>query len=221
MLRPRCSRRDWMEMERRLMLQRWMLGSTMSRRRKITVGLVMAGNRPMRTAVVIHVRMYGMRIRPMDGLSAITMPWNNVLVNSNRSPPSRLWWWWVNRVSYKENLQSQSHEGCNLAGYIRVNKVSGNFHIAPGRSFAINGMHIHDTVHSPRNCGFVNRRPSISVRKMVWQNIIQVILSMTCVSVQKSAKRESEVQTGAIHYEAPKNTPKMVPTSQSFPGMLR
>jgi endoplasmic reticulum-Golgi intermediate compartment protein 3 len=48
--------------------------------------------------------------------------------------------------SYKENLQGQSHEGCNLAGYIQVNKVSGNFHIAPGRSFAMNGMHVHDTV---------------------------------------------------------------------------
>ena len=48
--------------------------------------------------------------------------------------------------SYKENLLSQSQEGCNLAGFIKVNKVSGNFHIAPGRSFAMNGMHIHDTV---------------------------------------------------------------------------
>jgi hypothetical protein len=43
---------------------------------------------------------------------------------------------------------SQSHEGCNLAGLVRVNKVAGNFHIAPGRSFAINGMHVHDTVFS-------------------------------------------------------------------------
>jgi len=44
---------------------------------------------------------------------------------------------------------SQSHEGCNLAGSFEVNKVSGNFHIAPGRSFARNNMHIHDTVSSP------------------------------------------------------------------------
>jgi len=49
-------------------------------------------------------------------------------------------------ISYKENLLSQSHEGCNLAGFISVNKVAGNFHVAPGRSFAINGMHVHDTV---------------------------------------------------------------------------
>ena len=41
---------------------------------------------------------------------------------------------------------SQSHEGCNLAGSFEVNKVSGNFHIAPGRSFAKNNMHVHDTV---------------------------------------------------------------------------
>ena len=68
--------------------------------------------------------------------------------------------------SYKENLQSQSHEGCNLAGFIRVNKVSGNFHIAPGRSFAINGMHVHDTVPLS-DFEVVDFRPSISVKKMV------------------------------------------------------
>jgi endoplasmic reticulum-Golgi intermediate compartment protein 3 len=53
-------------------------------------------------------------------------------------------------VSYKENLVSQSHEGCNLAGFIQVNKVTGNFHIAPGRSFNINGVHAHDVVLSSR-----------------------------------------------------------------------
>jgi Endoplasmic reticulum vesicle transporter len=80
-----------------------------------------------------------MHISPMDGLSKIIMTLSNVLENSISK---------VDRAnfSYKDILQSQSHEGCNLAGFIQVNKVNGNFHIAPGRSFQINGMHVHDTV---------------------------------------------------------------------------
>jgi len=77
---------------------------------------------------------------------------------------------------------SQSHEGCNLAGSFEVNKVSGNFHIAPGRSFARNNMHIHDTV-SPfyHVAGFnvrlhhVSFSRSISINRMDLRSIIQVI----------------------------------------------
>ena len=43
-------------------------------------------------------------------------------------------------------MLGQSREGCNLAGYFQVNKVSGNFHIAPGRSFSMRGVHVHDAV---------------------------------------------------------------------------
>ncbi|KAG9295719.1 hypothetical protein G9A89_001736 [Geosiphon pyriformis] len=43
-----------------------------------------------------------------------------------------------------EKLKSQSKEGCNLAGSVRVNKVAGNFHFAPGKSFQQNHMHVHD-----------------------------------------------------------------------------
>jgi len=27
------------------------------------------------------------------------------------------------------------HEGCNLFGFLEVNKVAGNFHVAPGKAF--------------------------------------------------------------------------------------
>ena len=95
----------------------------------------------MKMDVVIRVRKCGMHIKQMAGLSPITTLSNNVLENSYLPFD-------VTDDSYKEVLLSQSHEGCNLAGSIQVNKVSGNFHVAPGRSFAMNGMHVHDTVPS-------------------------------------------------------------------------
>ena len=111
--------------------------------------------------------------------------------------------------SYKENLLSQSHEGCNLAGFIRVNKVVGNFHVAPGRSFAINGMHVHDTVYF--HLFPVNDRPNILITKTAPENIIQVISSMTSVSALTSTKQNSKVQrNGVILSKIPKNTRMMV-----------
>ncbi|MCJ1306404.1 hypothetical protein MMC25_000046 [Agyrium rufum] len=48
------------------------------------------------------------------------------------------------REHYSELLDSQRHEGCRIEGGIRVNKVVGNFHVAPGRSFSNGQMHVHD-----------------------------------------------------------------------------
>jgi endoplasmic reticulum-Golgi intermediate compartment protein 3 len=35
-------------------------------------------------------------------------------------------------------------EGCNIFGTMEVNRMGGSFHIAPGRSFSINHIHVHD-----------------------------------------------------------------------------
>ncbi|KAI9698175.1 MAG: hypothetical protein M1836_004177 [Candelina mexicana] len=48
------------------------------------------------------------------------------------------------REHYAERLDSQRKEGCRIEGGLRVNKVVGNFHIAPGRSFSNGNMHVHD-----------------------------------------------------------------------------
>ena len=48
------------------------------------------------------------------------------------------------REHYGERLDSQRQEGCRIEGGLRVNKVIGNFHIAPGRSFSNGNMHVHD-----------------------------------------------------------------------------
>mmetsp|Transcript_3617 Transcript_3617/g.13099 ORF Transcript_3617/g.13099 Transcript_3617/m.13099 type:complete len:216 (+) Transcript_3617:403-1050(+) len=38
------------------------------------------------------------------------------------------------------------NEGCHIHGQPQVNKVAGNFHIAPGRSFQQGRVHMHDLI---------------------------------------------------------------------------
>lgn len=48
--------------------------------------------------------------------------------------------------------QRDSSEGCNLAGFVTVNRVAGNFHIAPGRSTQIGSyVHTHNVDFLARN----------------------------------------------------------------------
>ena len=48
--------------------------------------------------------------------------------------------------------QRDAGEGCNVAGSMTVNKVAGNFHIAPGRSQQVGSfMHVHDFQHIALN----------------------------------------------------------------------
>mmetsp|Transcript_19554 Transcript_19554/g.27284 ORF Transcript_19554/g.27284 Transcript_19554/m.27284 type:complete len:383 (-) Transcript_19554:58-1206(-) len=48
------------------------------------------------------------------------------------------------REGYSQRLQEQAGEGCQVYGYLLVNKVAGNFHFAPGKSFQQHHMHVHD-----------------------------------------------------------------------------
>lgn len=45
---------------------------------------------------------------------------------------------------HKEEIEEQKGEGCHVWGELLINKVAGNFHIAPGRSYQQGNMHIHD-----------------------------------------------------------------------------
>ncbi|KAI9489483.1 endoplasmic reticulum-golgi intermediate compartment protein 3 [Zychaea mexicana] len=48
------------------------------------------------------------------------------------------------RENWREKIDTQANEGCNLHGQLQVNKVRGNFHIAPGKSFQHANMHLHN-----------------------------------------------------------------------------
>ncbi|KAI8849405.1 endoplasmic reticulum vesicle transporter-domain-containing protein [Chytridium lagenaria] len=40
--------------------------------------------------------------------------------------------------------EGTKERGCNMHGHIEVNKVAGNFHFAPGKSFQQGSVHVHD-----------------------------------------------------------------------------
>jgi hypothetical protein len=44
----------------------------------------------------------------------------------------------------ERKMKYAKQEGCNLHGHFLVNKVAGNFHVAPGKSFIKAHTHIHD-----------------------------------------------------------------------------
>ncbi|KAG0226440.1 Endoplasmic reticulum-Golgi intermediate compartment protein 3 [Actinomortierella wolfii] len=48
------------------------------------------------------------------------------------------------REGYVEQMKEQANQGCRVHGTLQVNKVAGNFHFAPGRSFQQGSMHVHD-----------------------------------------------------------------------------
>ena len=48
------------------------------------------------------------------------------------------------REAHLEAIDAQSGEGCRMFGHFTVNKVAGNFHFAPGKSFQQGSMHVHD-----------------------------------------------------------------------------
>lgn len=43
-----------------------------------------------------------------------------------------------------QKIKEQEGEGCNVYGSLEVNKVAGNFHFAPGKSFHQSNVHVHD-----------------------------------------------------------------------------
>ncbi|XP_012151171.1 endoplasmic reticulum-Golgi intermediate compartment protein 3 isoform X2 [Megachile rotundata] len=43
-----------------------------------------------------------------------------------------------------EKMKTAFTQGCQIYGYMEVNRVGGSFHIAPGNSFSVNHVHVHD-----------------------------------------------------------------------------
>ncbi|GMH32727.1 hypothetical protein BSKO_00561 [Bryopsis sp. KO-2023] len=45
---------------------------------------------------------------------------------------------------HEQEVRVQAGEGCRMWGSLKVNRVAGNFHFAPGRSFQRGAVHVHD-----------------------------------------------------------------------------
>nr|GAT60167.1 predicted protein [Mycena chlorophos] len=54
---------------------------------------------------------------------------------------------------WSDKLKEQADEGCNISGRVRVNKVIGNIHLSPGRSFQTNSRNIYELVPYLRDDG--------------------------------------------------------------------
>ncbi|KAJ7600844.1 Sec1-like protein [Mycena floridula] len=54
---------------------------------------------------------------------------------------------------WADKLRDQADEGCNIAGKVRVNKVIGNIHLSPGRSFQTSGRSFYELVPYLRDDG--------------------------------------------------------------------
>ncbi|KAF8405992.1 hypothetical protein HHK36_008072 [Tetracentron sinense] len=48
------------------------------------------------------------------------------------------------REGFVQKIKDEDGEGCNIYGFLEVNKVAGNFHFAPGKSFQQSNVHVHD-----------------------------------------------------------------------------
>jgi endoplasmic reticulum-Golgi intermediate compartment protein 3 len=55
---------------------------------------------------------------------------------------------------WSEKLEEQRNEGCEIYGHLLVNKVGGNFHFAPGKSYQQQHMHVHDTAALSKSGSF-------------------------------------------------------------------
>ncbi len=52
------------------------------------------------------------------------------------------------REGMSERVKNFDKEGCQVFGYVEVNRVGGNFHIAPGKSFTKHHVHCMHDSHS-------------------------------------------------------------------------
>lgn len=48
------------------------------------------------------------------------------------------------REGLSQSLHSETKEGCSVTGHLVVNKMAGNVHVAPGKSYQMAHMHVHD-----------------------------------------------------------------------------
>ncbi|XP_075701895.1 endoplasmic reticulum-Golgi intermediate compartment protein 3 isoform X8 [Rhinoderma darwinii] len=61
------------------------------------------------------------------------------------------------REGFSQKMQEQKNEGCEVYGFLEVNKVAGNFHFAPGKSFQQSHVHVHAVeIHDLQSFGLDN-----------------------------------------------------------------
>ncbi|KAJ3207623.1 hypothetical protein HDU67_007355 [Dinochytrium kinnereticum] len=117
------------------------------------------------------------------------------------------------REGWTQKVKEQQNEGCNMHGHIEVNKVAGNFHFAPGKSFQQGSVHVHDlfsyqngekfdfshTIHSlsfGKQMDFIN--PLDQVSKGVANDAYMYQYFIKVVSTKYKYRNGTDVNTNQI-----------------------
>ena len=67
------------------------------------------------------------------------------------------------REGFLQKIKDEEGEGCNIYGFVEVNKVAGNFHFAPGKSFQQSNVHVHDLLAFQKDSFNVRHRPFVFI----------------------------------------------------------
>ncbi|XP_044774892.1 endoplasmic reticulum-Golgi intermediate compartment protein 3 isoform X2 [Neomonachus schauinslandi] len=71
------------------------------------------------------------------------------------------------REGFSQKMQEQKNEGCQVYGFLEVNKVAGNFHFAPGKSFQQSHVHVHAVeIHDLQSFGLDNINMTHHIRHL-------------------------------------------------------
>lgn len=90
------------------------------------------------------------------------------------------------REGFLQRVKDEEGEGCNIYGFLEVNKVAGNFHFAPGKSFHQAGVHVHDLLAFQKDS--FNVREDLSYWLHFIRRASNLYNSISCVYLQISHK---------------------------------
>ncbi|KAG6009313.1 hypothetical protein E4U54_008578 [Claviceps lovelessii] len=111
------------------------------------------------------------------------------------------------REHYAERLDEQREEGCRIEGGLQVNKVIGNFHLAPGRSFSNGNMHVHD---------LQNYWDTPNGKQHDFTHIIHHLRFGPRLPAHIVEKINTNRRPGVNHYQNPLDGTKQVATDPAF-----
>lgn len=98
------------------------------------------------------------------------------------------------REGFLQRIKDEDGEGCNIYGFLEVNKVAGNFHFAPGKSFDHAGVHMHDLLAFQKDSFNVRKNPAPLSSSWICCAALKCVLSYAeYISAYKTNKTENNM----------------------------
>ncbi|KAF8512861.1 endoplasmic reticulum-derived transport vesicle ERV46 [Hysterangium stoloniferum] len=101
---------------------------------------------------------------------------------------------------WSDKIKNQAAEGCNISGRIRVNKVIGNIHLSPGRSFQTHTMQVHDLVPYLRDTNGHHHDFSHTIHKFAFESDDEYIVRRRDIGMEMKKRLGIDVSplSGAV-----------------------